>query len=86
MRPRTDSLHDSPAAEFAKLSELIKNGLYEEAAEFLERARVSRERNCADALIELYIVARQICLACGQSRAERAWHLRAQENPWCPAS
>ena len=80
MRPLHDYSPDAPAAEFEKLSELIENGFYEEAAEFLERARVSREQNGADTLIELFSVARQICLACGQSRAERAWHLRAQEN------
>jgi len=80
MRPVHDSSLGSLAAEFEKLSELIENGLYDEAAEFLEQARISREQNGADALIELFGAARQICLACGQSRAERAWRLRAQGN------
>src|SRR5215510_9131195 len=80
MSPRTDSSLDSPSADFEKLSELIEDGLYEEAAEFLERARVSREQSGADTPVELFGVARQICLACGQSRDERAWHLRAHEN------
>src|SRR5262249_41115462 len=78
MRPVYDSSLGSLAAEFEKLSELIENGLYDEAAEFLEQARISREQNGADALIELFGAARQICLACGQPRAERAAPRRAE--------
>jgi DNA-binding SARP family transcriptional activator len=71
---------DSLAADLVKLTELIENDQYEDAAEFLDRARVSCERNGGETLIELFVAAQHICRMCGQSRAEMVWHLQAQER------
>lgn len=68
------------AAEWEKVKELIENGHYEQAAEFLQRALILHEQTGDEALIGLFVAAQQICLACSQSRTEMIWHLRAQEE------
>jgi DNA-binding SARP family transcriptional activator len=68
------------AADWDKVKELIENGHYEQAAEFLQRALILHEQAGDETLIGLFVAAQQICLACSQSRTEMIWHLRAQEE------
>jgi DNA-binding SARP family transcriptional activator len=68
------------AADWEQVKELIEDGHYEQAAEFLQRALILHEQAGDETLIGLFVAARQICLACSQSRTEIIWHLRAQEE------
>ncbi len=71
---------DALAADWEKVKELIEDGHYERAAEFLQRALILHEQAGDESLIWLFVAAQQICLACNQSRTEMIWHLRAQEE------
>ncbi|MGH9835709.1 MAG: AfsR/SARP family transcriptional regulator [Blastocatellia bacterium] len=71
---------DALATDWEKVKEMIEDGHYERAAEFLQRALVLHEQTGDETLIWLFVAAQQICLACNQSRTEMMWHLRAQEE------
>ncbi len=80
MSSAKDFSRDSLAADWEQLQELIAEGHYDQAAEFLQRALAWRRQDGDETLIGLFVAAQQICLACSQSRTEMIWHLRAQEE------
>jgi len=59
--------------------ELPTVGQCEQVAEFLREAQVASERTGDVVLAHVLAVARHICLACGQCRAEVEWHRQACE-------
>ena len=62
------------------VTELLDSGEYERLAELLERERTACEQE-GDALpAHTLDLARRICLACGQSQAEAAWHQQARKE------
>jgi DNA-binding SARP family transcriptional activator len=59
--------------------EFLKAGQYGQAAAILHEAQVSSEQMEDSVLSHLLAVARRVCLACSQCRAEREWHQQACE-------
>jgi DNA-binding SARP family transcriptional activator len=58
-------------------SELLKERQYERVAQLVYEAQLASEQDGDGILADVLAAARQICLACGQYRAEEAWHQRA---------
>jgi DNA-binding SARP family transcriptional activator len=62
------------------VTELLDAGEYERLAEFLERARLSHDREVDPISAQTLDLARRICLACSQSQAEAEWHQQARSE------
>ncbi len=59
---------------------LPRAGQYSRVAELIDRAQLAAQRAGNVALADVLAAAREICLACEQSRAEAEWHWQAYEK------
>src|SRR5690242_10451053 len=62
------------------ISQLLKEKQYERVAQIVYEAQHASQQDGNALLAGVLGAARQISLACGQCRAEEAWHKRAQTD------
>ena len=61
-------------------TELLRAGQYEHLAELLQEVQSAHDRKGDPIPAQVLVLACRICLACGQSQAEAAWHQQACEE------
>jgi DNA-binding SARP family transcriptional activator len=64
------------------VSSMLDAGRYDEAAEFLRRAQEISANTGHNALSDVLVATRQICLVCSQLQIEMERHRRAQKDAW----
>lgn len=74
----TQSTEDRPFLRTA--TELLRAGQYEHLAELLQQVQSAHDRKGDPIPAQVLVLACRICLACGQSQAEAAWHQQAGEE------
>lgn len=67
-----------PRLDWHQIDELLESGQYEQAAGLLYKAQIAGQQTGDKAVSDILTAAHQICLACGQSQTEVAWHQKAQ--------
>lgn len=78
MKSIEHSPSDDPIIDWTNLNSLLVTGQYQQASELLHSAQSALQISGDAIFYEVMAAARQICLACLQSRAEMNWHRRAQ--------